>query len=105
MLKDGVKARWTVESMDFARRMQGIEYTVTMLEDGKTYHCTCDAFKFGQGIACKHIEYVKRNRLEPDETRETDILPMLRDALMGSGNVTVEIKNDGRGGKIVKIIR
>lgn len=39
-------------------------YTVTYGETPRgpyqyDYHCTCDAFKFGKGKPCKHIEQVK----------------------------------------------
>jgi hypothetical protein len=49
----------------FSTKVQGSkEYTVSYGQTPRgpyqyDYHCTCDAFKFGKGKPCKHIEEVK----------------------------------------------
>lgn len=102
-MKQGTKAVWTVDSFDWNRRIKGVTYKVSLRENGN-YHCTCDAFKFGEGAHCKHIIWVVDNAVQPDEVHEPDILPMLRDALLSDKNVTLEIKHT-REGTTVKIIR
>lgn len=94
-MKDGTQATWTVESMDWKRRNAGITYKVSLTKSG-TYHCTCDAFKYGEGQECKHINYVQAHpALLPDQERMTgeQVASLLNDALHGRRDVVIRVKN------------
>lgn len=94
-MKDNTQATWTVDSMDRVRRSQGVTYKVSRNKQGH-YHCTCEAFRFGEGEECKHIEYVRDEQPVPDQevmTRD-QLGTILSQALQGRKNVVVRVNGN-----------
>lgn len=81
-MRPHVIAVWEVDSFDYRARMKANykPYTVALRDSG-VMHCTCEAFHWGQGEYCKHIQLVLDSEPAPIESNPLYFtVPVVHDA-------------------------
>ena len=86
-MKQHVLAVWEVDSFDVRKQYES-KYRpyVVVLRDNGQMHCTCEAFRWGQGDLCKHIKHVVTEEPAPVES-QPGYVQVLHEVVIYEGRV------------------